>query len=263
MKCKQCANYKPKGEAKPTPKTTVTVWNDVGDGVWVKTSYTFSGIPDIKRVIRETLDKGALAVKVECPGHVRLKEDHPPYDAAHIFVNGLCVPGWDYNDKYAAWYGEADMDSVMDDAVAKYLSAQKPQDKPAFKVGDIVVTCHNTVGEIEMLFVYKKAQIRFADGGWRTYLLDDLLNATHDERRRYEDEKYTFTLPGGVRVRAYDDGDRWPITIYTAHGVRSCIALKLGEALCAALVDVNGRRGLPIKKLEPGETPEYPKEDGK
>jgi hypothetical protein len=80
MKCNDCKNYDPK---EPKPKTTVTVWWEKGLNIiglcdesvsegrrnkpFAWCMYTFSGTPDIDRVIRETLDKkGALAVKIEC-----------------------------------------------------------------------------------------------------------------------------------------------------------------------------------------------------
>jgi hypothetical protein len=210
MKCKNCANYKPKDEAKPKPKTTVTVWNDVGDGVWVKTSYTFSGTPNIPRIVRETLDEGALAVKVECsvPFAFMAYED----TAMYFWKEQLCLlHSYHLGLKYMLASYLTDTD--MDDAVAKYLAAQK-KDKPAFKISDIVKTCHNTVGEIEMLFVDNKAQIRFSDGSQITYLLGDLAHTTPDERKAYENEKYTFVLTNGVKVRAHDDGTRVSICIY-------------------------------------------------
>jgi len=51
---------------KKKPVTTVTSWRLSRKGNVVKDSYTFNGLPDIDRVIRETLDVGALAIKIEC-----------------------------------------------------------------------------------------------------------------------------------------------------------------------------------------------------
>lgn len=74
-------NYEKKlREGEENPTTTITVWGayspytaqhgvmlgwKIKDYINVK-EYTFKGTPDINRVTKETLDKGALAIKVMC-----------------------------------------------------------------------------------------------------------------------------------------------------------------------------------------------------
>ncbi len=290
MKCKNCANYKPKDEAKPKPKTTVTVWRKCLDAKiniaklhniyvapneeWYRGQYTFVGTPDINRVIRETLDEGALAIKVVCT------KDFPfpttqAIDTVRIWqraIGDIDGKGWDYSKELFAFRYESMgiTDTTIDAAVAEYLAAQKPQDKPTFKVGDIVVRLSQgdacTVTRVTSCGFYILRDCYDSDLGG--YSCKELRHTTPDERKAYDDERYTFTLPDGVKIRAYDVVaydvvDMFPIVIMDSDGDCWHHKRKPGEAICASLVDVNGRKGLPIKKLKQGEAIEFPKGDGK
>ncbi len=126
------------------PKTKVTVWaklgtNIKGSSLWgwrcVKPEvyvgeYSFTGTPDIRRIIKETLKQGALAVKVE-------STEKFPADKANIFVTSCyiwksCIEtgfgGW-YNspdDAYKQFYSDSE-DSDIEAAITAWLEKEKKE----------------------------------------------------------------------------------------------------------------------------------------
>lgn len=106
------------------PETTVTAWEaeeSVKRG-WYKSSYSFNGLPDVDRVINETLDKGALAIKIECDEAFYINSSDS-CEIVWIAKRDICM-GWNYGN-YRGRYGWHV--SSLESAITKYLS--KPPEK--------------------------------------------------------------------------------------------------------------------------------------
>lgn len=150
-------------EEKPQPNTTVTVWSAFSpdivqsgthlggsiDSYIHKREYTIEGTPDIDRIIAETLEQGALAVKVECT------EEFNAIDMYDIKIKPMGVYIWDahigkikhkwgviknYTPYYNYWlfnHGISDVsDSDIESAIKTYLGKEKEPPKSAHKRGE-------------------------------------------------------------------------------------------------------------------------------
>jgi len=172
MNCESCKNYAPKEQtpkqgrdskghftgkqAKQKPRTTVTVWADASttpfpmlqlischlhNGIRQYT-YSFDGLPDIDMVIEDTLEHGALAVKVECTERF----DANQYDMG-IQITGFYA--WKVDLNLDGIYHEIlhcntlsycgnkcviTSDADIEAAITAYLGKQKP--KSAHKDGE-------------------------------------------------------------------------------------------------------------------------------
>lgn len=121
--------------AKSKIKTTVTVWYKAQcphpfdmalDGInndnelWHRGYYHFSGPTDVDRVIAETLDKGALAVKIECSERFEF-DNESDYTGCYIWQTKIKDEGWDYLS-YNAWYlTDEDLPINIEQAITEYL----------------------------------------------------------------------------------------------------------------------------------------------
>jgi hypothetical protein len=120
------------------PRTTVTVWGvspidksvDTtysADG-WFRSIYYHDDIPDIDRVIAETLKQGALAIKVECTEEFSF---HNGQTCDGTYIWKPCLPtlmwgGWEWKE-YRAWYvgTEKSYDSDIEAAIVSYMEKQR------------------------------------------------------------------------------------------------------------------------------------------
>lgn len=141
----------------PEPHTTVAVWgskdwwidleaedyerydhipNHYEKDLFLKVGYTFSGTPDIDRVIADTLKRGALAVKVECTKNISLKGEQTG-NGGYIFKECLkpYISSWHFKN-YLCYYF-FDSDNHIEQAITEYLSKQEQQE-PEIKEGDVV-----------------------------------------------------------------------------------------------------------------------------
>ena len=123
-----------KSKSSKQPKTKVTVWdrNKVTDschrGNWHKSSYSFNGLPDVDRVIRETLDEGSLAVRIRCDSKFKPIVCHT--NSIVFLINDIDF-GVPARDDYHSYHDAEDDD--IESAITKYLSEQ-----PKYAVGDKV-----------------------------------------------------------------------------------------------------------------------------
>ncbi len=139
---------------KPEPvTTTVTVWWIHGEeklqkliktmhnidrqklNTCNKGEYSIDGIPDISTIITETLDKGALAIKVTCTEDFQFTDDeHTMTDTVYLWKGEVDSDGWEY-EEYNGLFSHTDAD--IESAITDYLAKEKP--KPEYKLGDFVV----------------------------------------------------------------------------------------------------------------------------
>ena len=143
------------------PHSRVTVWDEtikngqtyhnlkrIQDVCW-RYDYTFNGLPDVDKVIKETLDEGALAVRIECDGQFTGRKTAA--DTMCLFQKKVRL-GWDYGDYYGSY---SDLSSEIESSIIEYCkeqSAKQPkQPEPKFKVGDkaILNDC-NAYNDIEI-----------------------------------------------------------------------------------------------------------------
>jgi hypothetical protein len=126
------------------PVTTVTVWFGEEPSLelfvkltWetrstppFKGSYTFRGLPDVDRVIRETLEQGALAIKIECTGSFNFRS--VVEKSCYIFDRCIGELGrtWKHedNEKYLGWHNANSIihDSDIEVSITKRLKSPKP-----------------------------------------------------------------------------------------------------------------------------------------
>lgn len=132
----------------PKPKTTVTVWFQNKDAwqiepmcgfdnvypwkLYDKGQYSFSGAPDVDRVIRDTLDKGALAIKIECTEWFNfMKYAHKSllfWDKRLTTIHGHR----DFSPQYEYWHTTYETHQLtwnninIEQAITKYLAKNEP-----------------------------------------------------------------------------------------------------------------------------------------
>ena len=135
----------------PRPKpvrTTVTVWETDK----AKYEYHFKGLPDIDRIIRETLEEqGALAIKVEC--NKEFIFDGLSCESCYIWLEkiGSVKPSWWKYKKFYAAYGNKDITSTdIEAAIKTYLNGQKKDAIPYHKGQTVIVT---TLDNIEAIYL--------------------------------------------------------------------------------------------------------------
>ena len=117
--------------AKSQIKTTVTVWGKHSAfGATIPfntTTYTFTGTPDVDRVKRETLDKGALAIKIE--SSVDFK--YGCFNTPSLIIWNTCIKGCAPSmgvGKYRGCYDggdERDRSADIEQAITEYLADDK------------------------------------------------------------------------------------------------------------------------------------------
>ncbi len=236
-------------------KTTVTVWgafssDTAQSGVHLggkfkdyikKSSYSFSGTPNIDRIIAETLEK-ALAVKVECTE--KFVFDDCIAIQCYIWSKQLgkihgCT--WEYRDYYASY--KSVIDANIEAAITAYLSKEQPKSEHMAgehfnedwdyagimkypEGNDTYVSAYDYVP------VNLKAGKKFVDKSVNNGLRE-ILVPRKKEPFKVGDIR---DIGGGVMVWAEDDGEeKYPIILrFNTRTVR-CFQRKEGEAICAAL----------------------------
>jgi len=149
------------------PHSKVAVWDEtikngqtyhnlqrIKDACW-RYDYTFNGLPDIDRVIKETLDEGALAVRIECDENFGCKDGFG--GGIYLWDNNVDLNyGWPYSG-YRGWWA-IDVIEQLESAVIAYCkeqsAKQSKQPLPKFEVGDKVWWS----GKSNLTYVYPKQE---------------------------------------------------------------------------------------------------------
>lgn len=124
------------GSAEPVigqkTKTCVTVWmpDDGFISPFTKLLHSGPGLPDIPAIIADTLNKGALAVKVECSEMLNFIVKGP-WTGCYIWQKCLGKrineSGWEYKNYYAWHLPDIRItDTDIESAITDYLSKEKP-----------------------------------------------------------------------------------------------------------------------------------------
>ena len=196
------------------PKTTITVWYDkaptfrdvpYGKLIWddrttppYKGFYSFKGLPDIDRVIKETLEKGALAVKVKCSEEFFFEIENT--EQCYIWYNklGLTINGVEF---MLSTHHNSVSDTDIEAAITEWMKRRKPPERK-FHVGQIVIVDEETaiINMVDLMdadaVITNKKGIKF----WKSS--DCIRPATSDEIASF----YTRNL-AGEPVRVYEDAD--------------------------------------------------------
>ncbi len=168
------------------PKTTVTVWDEHRKHKWIKSSYTFNGLPDVDRVIEETLDEGALAVRIECDKEFRPKRNYCLTNDYVITLVDLNFATASIANEYAGLHIDGESIPALESAIIDYLFKQSKRTKqpsksqPKYPVGTKLLW----TGYLD---VHKHAESQEATV---TCIAD--WNTTQPIRIKYEDQYTTW-----------------------------------------------------------------------
>jgi hypothetical protein len=139
MNCKDCKNYEPK-EQRPVVKVESWYYGCIPIGVpkhelvahnIAKATYTFTGQPDWKRIIRETFDKGAEVVRVT-PVKGRMLDHMEWYEAVEIVAKydighgTIRFPNGSIEPYFFCWNHISDAD--IEAAIREHHKAQDDRD---------------------------------------------------------------------------------------------------------------------------------------
>jgi hypothetical protein len=193
---------------KPAPKsqTTVTVWwmskcaHQKTKGIVLKNdfdrdSYTFKGTPDIPRIMAETLEQGALAIKVECTESYQF--EIYTSTSMYFWEKSLdLLHSYRYGLKYITSCAIADSD--IEAAITSWIDREKKPPKPAFEVGDIVVWDKGPTSDLVILDEICHTQVIVKDkkGTLSNIAMKSIRPANPDQIDEF------YTVDG---MRAYED----------------------------------------------------------
>jgi len=220
------------------PHSKVTEWRS--RGAWLscgysKTSYTFTGLPNVDRVIRETLDEGAVGVRIECDEEFE-SDIVVTTQNVYIYNSDIDYLGWSIG-KYLGWHADTGKNTSLESAIKSYCkeqSSKHPELK--YRVGDkLQWTVGKQAVSVRCVNKDKSYDIETAEGKLYhcresslspppdmqigdTFKLHGVKMEiiAHDDERRASQDEYWYDASVGNKWHKTDDGCIFSNDVYKA-----------------------------------------------